>query len=224
MRKPISSPSPWKPFEDRRRERDAKRSAVLLVAARCFLDRGFTGTRLSEVADALNITKPALYHYFPSKEAILHECYRLGMELIEAKLAEVEASTASGLDKVHAFIMTYTQEVATVEYGMCMARLDDHDLSPEARKRVRRSKRCVDNRLRAYISEGIADGSIVPGDPKLYSFAIAGALNSIAHWYQPDGKLAPSEIAEHYAKLITNGMAARPSSHQRDRGRKRKSG
>ncbi len=215
MRKPATEGSPWKPFEDRRRDRDLKRSAVLQMAARCFLDRGFTGTKLSDVADALNITKPALYHYFPSKEAILDECYRLGLELIEGHSMRIAASNGSGLDKVRDFIIAYTTEVATVEYGMCLGRLDDGALSPQTRKRVRSSKRRVDRRLRAFIAEGIADGSIAPGDPKLHSFAIAGALNWIAHWYQADGELKPAEIAARYADLLVNGMATRPKAQAR---------
>jgi len=185
------------------------------MAARCFLERGFTGTKLSDVADALNITKPALYHYFPSKESILDECYRLGLELIEAHSVRIGASSGSGLDKVRDFIVAYTTEVATVEYGMCLGRLDDQALSPETRKRVRSSKRRVDRRLRAFIAEGMADGSIAPGDPKLYSFAIAGALNWIAQWYQVGGGLKPNEIAAQYAALLVNGMATRPKAQAR---------
>ena len=33
---------------------------------------------MNDVAERLNITKPALYHYFNNKEDILLECYRLG--------------------------------------------------------------------------------------------------------------------------------------------------
>lgn len=220
MRKPaipVTDASPWKPFEDRRRDHDLKRSAVLQMAARCFLDRGFTGTKLSDVADALNITKPALYHYFPSKEAILDECYRLGLELIETHSRRIGASKVKGIEKVRNFIVAYTTEVVTVEYGMCLGRLDDRALSPQTRKRVRSSKRRVDRQLRAFIAEGIADGSIVPGDPKLHSFAIAGALNWIAHWYQAGGELKPTDIAAHYAELLTNGMATRSGTQARKR-------
>lgn len=193
---------------------------MLQVAARCFLERGYTGTKLSDVAHALNITKPALYHYFPSKESILDECYRLGLEQVETHSAKIEASDAPGLEKVRAFIVAYTTEVATMEYGMCLARLDDRDLSEATRKRVLNSKRRVDRRLRAFISEGIEDGSIAPGDPKFYSYAIAGALNGIAHWYRSDGALTRADIAAQYSALLTQGMAIRARSRARSNTRK----
>ena len=63
--------SPWMPFESRRRARDEKREAVLRTAVQLFLEQGYHGTTLNDVAERLNITKPALYNYFRSKDEIL---------------------------------------------------------------------------------------------------------------------------------------------------------
>ena len=40
-------------------------------------------------------------------------------------------------------------------------------------------------------------------NPKLVSFAIAGAINWIGTWYHPDGELSPQEIAAEYARILT---------------------
>ena len=52
--------SPWMPFESRRRARDEKREAVLRTAVQLFLEQGYHGTTLNDVAERLNITRPAL--------------------------------------------------------------------------------------------------------------------------------------------------------------------
>lgn len=174
-----------------------------------FLEQGFNRTKLSDVAEQLNITKPALYHYFASKEAILIECFRMGQELIEAHLAEIEASDGSGLDKVREFIRVYAAKIMTADFGMCLVRLDDRELSEEARRKFRKGKRLVDQRVRALIAEGIADGSIATCDPKMAAFAIEGSLNWIAHWYQPRGPLQATVVAETFASLLTKGLAVR---------------
>ncbi|MGD5575228.1 helix-turn-helix domain-containing protein, partial [Xanthomonas citri pv. citri] len=59
---PSAPPSPWLPFESRRRARDEKREAVLRAAVQLFLEQGYHRVTLNEVADRLNITKPALYN------------------------------------------------------------------------------------------------------------------------------------------------------------------
>ena len=87
-----ASPSHWKAFASRRRDPATKREAVLQTAAQLFLEKSYGRTSLNDVAERLNITKPALYHYFRNKEEILLECYRWGTGLIEEILNEIAAA------------------------------------------------------------------------------------------------------------------------------------
>ena len=87
-------------------------------------------------------------------------------------------------------------------------RLDEGDLTSDARAEVRIYKRKIDRRLRSYIQDGIEDGSIAPCDTKIAAFSIAGALNWICMWYEPNGALSPEEIATQFARTLTRGLAA----------------
>jgi len=198
----------WKAFADRRRDPETKREAVLQTAAQLFLEKSYGRTSMNDVAVRLNITKPALYHYFHNKEEILLECYRLGTAMIEEILNEIAAHCGTVLEKVEAFIYSYAN-VMTVNFGRCVMRFDQGDLSSEAFNEVRAYKRKIDRRLRSFIQEGIADGSISACDPKLAAFSIAGALNWICIWYEPNGPLSAEEIATQFARTLTQGLAAR---------------
>ena len=212
--KQATAPAPhWKAFADRRRDPATKREAVLKTAAQLFLEKSYARTSLNDVADRLKITKPALYHYFQSKEEILLECYRLGTALIEEILNGIASGCGNGLEKVEAFIYSYAN-VMTVNFGRCVMRLDDADLSSKALAEVRSYKRKIDRSLRSLIQEGISDGSISPCDPKIAAFSIAGALNWIGHWYEPDGALSPDEIASQFAQTLTRGLAVCPHTEQ----------
>uniref|UniRef100_Q01UM6 Transcriptional regulator, TetR family n=1 Tax=Solibacter usitatus (strain Ellin6076) TaxID=234267 RepID=Q01UM6_SOLUE len=202
------TPSPRKVFASRRRDPATKREAVLKTAAQLFLEKSFGRTSMNDVADRLNITKPALYHYFDNKEDILLACYRLGVGLIEETLNEIADHCGNGLQKVEAFIQSYAI-VMTVNFGRCVMRLDEGDLTAEARAEVRTYKRKIDRRLRSFLQEGIDDGSVAPCDTKIAAFAIAGALNWICMWYEPDGALSPEEIAAQFARTLTQGLAAK---------------
>ena len=198
----------WQAFASRRRDPETKRDAVLQTAAQLFLEKSYARTSLNDVAEKLNITKPAIYHYFRNKEEILVECYRLGTSMIGEILDDIEAHYGSGFDKVKAFIDSYVK-VLTADFGRCVMRLDQGDLSPDALADVRAYKRKIDRRLRSFIQEGLDDGSIAPCDPKLAGFAIAGAVNWIAMWYEPKGPLSPDEIASQFAETLTRGIARR---------------
>lgn len=201
-----AAPPHWKAFASRRRDPATKREAVLHTAAQLFLEKSYGRTALNDVAERLNITKPALYHYFRNKEEILLECYRLGVGLIEEILNEIASDCGTGLEKVEAFIYSYAN-VMTVNFGRCVMRLDEGDLSADALAEVRRYKRKIDRRLREFIQEGIADGSITPCDPKIAAFSIAGAVNWICMWYEPEGPLTAEDIASQFARTLTKGLA-----------------
>jgi AcrR family transcriptional regulator len=193
-------------FASRSRDPVTKREAILATAAQLFLEKSYGRTSLNDVAQRLSITKPALYHYFRSKEQILVECYRLGTAMIAEALDQIAAHCGTGIEKVAAFISSYAN-VMTVNFGRCVMRLDEGDLSGDARAEIRASKRQIDRRLRSFVQEGIDDGSIAPCDAKLAAFSIAGALNWICMWYEPGGPLSPEEIATQFARTLTQGLA-----------------
>ncbi len=56
-------------------------------------------------------------------------------------------------------------------------------------------KNLISRRLRSFIQEGIEDGSIASCDPKIAAFSIAGAVNWICMWYEPEGAFSAEEIA-----------------------------
>lgn len=208
--------SPWLPFETRRRARDEKREAVLRTAVALFLDQGYHRTTLNDVAERLNITKPALYNYFGSKDEILFECWAIGYERVDDCIAEIAAGGGTGLAKLRKLIVRYAEGMTT-DYGKSLVRFDVRDLTESNRKIVNAARKKIDRTFRDYIGEGIADGTIKPCDPKLSAFAIAGSLNWIGHWFQPDGPMTGDAVAEAFAIRLTDGIAKTPSRKKADK-------
>ncbi|MBA73840.1 MAG: TetR family transcriptional regulator [Tistrella sp.] len=198
--------SPWKPAAERQRDRDAKRDAVLRTAARLFVENGFHRTKMADVAEQLHITKPALYHYFRNKEDILYACYQLGGELIEAELAGVDDAGKRGLDRAVAFLRAYTLNM-TADFGMCLVSVDDRDLAPDSRRKVRDWKRSIDTRLRGYIAQGVADGSIREVDIRIAAFLLAGAVNWVGQWFREGDPRTAEEIADVMADMARHALA-----------------
>lgn len=205
MEQAIEIASPWVAPSERAHARHAKRNAVLQVAAGMFVERGFQRTTLSHVASRLHITKAALYTYFDSKEAILIECYRLGDEMVRDRVSILENEPGSGLDKVQCFIRTYT-EVVTTNFGQCLSRVDDREMSEAARQKVRGYKRDVDERVRRLVRLGVEDGSIASCDVRTATFLVAGAINWIGIWFDPNGPDSVTDIADRFVTLLSDGL------------------
>ena len=142
--------SPWMPFESRRRARDEKREAVLRTAVQLFLEQGYHRTTLNDVAERLNVTKPALYNYFGGKDEILYECWAIGQERVDDCLGEIASGGGTGLAKLRKLIVSYA-EVMTTDYGKSLVRFDVRDLTEHNRKIVQLAKKKIDRAFRDYI-------------------------------------------------------------------------
>src|SRR5438105_5778479 len=73
-------PDGSKPRDRRRRER---LNAILEAAAPLFARRGFAGTSMADIAEAVDLSPKALYYYFPSKQAIFEEVLHHLFEFFE---------------------------------------------------------------------------------------------------------------------------------------------
>jgi AcrR family transcriptional regulator len=57
-------------------ERADRRESILRAALDSFVERGFYGTSIPEIAERAEIAPGTIYHYFDSKEALVNTLYR----------------------------------------------------------------------------------------------------------------------------------------------------
>jgi AcrR family transcriptional regulator len=205
---PAPATSPWRASHERQRDRELKRDAVIRAAALEFNRKGYHNTSLDDIAARLEVTKPTVYYYVTSKEQLLFECFVAGVERIRAACREVRRLDLPARERLNAVLRQYGEAVAS-EFGWCMVRAEQDDLSPSMSRHVKALKSEIDHSIRRLIREGIQDGSIHPCDPKMTAFALAGALNWIAHWYREDQSMSGAEIAEAFVTIFEAGLRPR---------------
>jgi len=201
--------SPWAGRRRRPRDHEVKREAVIRAAARAFNERGYHHTSLDEIAAGLGVTKPTVYYYVANKEQLLFECFLAGLTPIREALREAEQRGGTARDRLNAVIRGYAAAIAS-DYGWCMVRAHDQDMGPGLRRQINALKSEIDQGIRRLLRAGVDDGSISPCDPKLTAFAMAGALNWIAHWYRPDQAMTADEVAEAFVVFFEQGLLPRP--------------
>src|SRR5690348_8267250 len=204
-------PSPWRGSRERQHDREVKREAVIRAAAHAFNLKGYHNTSLDDIAAALEVTKPTVYYYVTNKEQLLFECFVAGVELIRTGFREAKTLNAPALARLNAVLRNYAQAVAS-EFGWCMVRVEDQDLSPAMSSHIKALKSEIDQGIRRLIREGIQDGSIHPCDPKMTAFALAGSLNWIAHWYKENQSMTPAQIADSFITVFDSGLRPRPAT------------
>lgn len=209
----LSSPtaqatSPFRSQAERAADRERKREAVLLAAVRAFNSQGFHAASLDDVALALGVSKPTIYHYLGNKDQVLLECVTRGLEQLQTAARIMAERPGTGLERLTAFLQRYA-EIIMDDFGRCVIRTGEEALSDDSAARFRALKGEVDKAMRALIAEGIEDGSIAPTDVRLTAFTLAGALNWPARWHDPSGADSASEIAKRMVEILTRGLAPR---------------
>ena len=212
---PIRAPrtgdgSPWAVRHRRPRDHDLKRDAVVRAAAQEFNARGYHNTSLDDIASALGVTKPTVYYYVANKEQLLFECFREGLQRIREVVIATERPDRPARERLETVVRGYAEAIAS-EYGWCMVRAHEHDLGNDLGKQINSLKSEIDQGIRRLLRAGVADGSIGPCDPKIAAFAMAGALNWIAHWYRENQPLTAAEVGDAFVKFFGNGLLPRPA-------------
>jgi AcrR family transcriptional regulator len=201
-------PALWAAPDTRARDRERKRYAVILTAARAFRERGYHNTSIDDVARVLNVTKPTIYHYVQNKEQLLFECFRAGLKQIMEAFDQAKDSNGTARQRLSS-VMTRYAEAMTSEFGWCMVQAENQDLSADMSKKVRALKSEIDHGIRRLIKEGALDGSIRKCDAKITAFAVAGAMNWIAYWYRSGDTLTAREVANRFIELFLLGLQPR---------------
>ena len=182
-----------------------KRTAILRTSAQLFAANGYESTSLDMIADQLGMHKATLYHYVDNKESILYQCLVKSFGDLDTVMTRMEDRSIPVLERMRLFVRSLAL-AQNNDFGRCLVLVGSRPLELTGNE-IRQFQRRLDTTVRALITEGIADGSIKPCHPGLFSALLFGALNWVPHWYKDSGKLGVEEVANQFMDMITQGIA-----------------
>ncbi len=183
---------------------ELQKDRMLRAAARCFNEKGYSGSSLKDVAAVLGLTDAALYYYVRNKEELVYLCYvraaAVGQEAMERAVRE----GLSGMDIVRRYLR-YHIEIMVGDRGPVAIMSEIPSLKPVHRNEVLELSRLHSARFEEILEAGIEDGSIAPCDVRMTGNAIMGSINWIPKWYHGDRKMATT-IATEFPVILTRGL------------------
>src|SRR5674476_1122517 len=109
-----AAPNPPSSRAERALER---RKAIIDAALDEFIARGFTATRLDDVAKRAGVAKGTIYLHFKDKESMFEELIRTALVPLIGRLHAPPPIGGSVRDAVEGFARTFVQEVASTRRG-----------------------------------------------------------------------------------------------------------
>ena len=183
---------------------DKRRDSILRAAARLYARQGFNGASVADLAKACRSSKSLIYHYFPSKEDILHQVMAAHLDLL---VEAARQSTRSGSPEeklralTHAFMRLYVD--ARHDHKVLLNELDN--LPPEARFEVIGKQR----QIIAAVEELVRELRPETGPLALpLAMLFFGMINWTHTWFRPEGRVSADSLAEMAVDLMLNGLSS----------------
>ncbi|MEG0922344.1 MAG: TetR/AcrR family transcriptional regulator [Comamonas sp.] len=186
---------------------DDQREQILTQAAELFARGGYVGTSMNEVASACGLSKPALYHYFKDKNALLLEICNTHISRLIALVDEVDAQQLAPEPRLRALIERFVQEYAHAVNEHRVLTEDVRFLNEQDQARILNGERQVVESVARAVEE-LRPDTDKAGLTKALTMLLFGMMNWMFTWLKPSGALSYDTMAPIVADLFLGGLGA----------------
>jgi AcrR family transcriptional regulator len=192
-----------------------RRAEIIAAAAEIFKRHGYRGTKLVDVAEALQLDRASLYYYVGSKEELFHDVVGGAVERNTTAAEGIVAGPGTAPDKLRALVtglMVSYSETYPFLYVYIQENLSNisPDRSDWAREMRRLNKR-YENAVVAIVQAGIDEGTFATNtQPWVVAYGIIGMVAWSNRWFDPnESAVGAEEIGSAYADTLLAGLQVR---------------
>jgi TetR/AcrR family transcriptional regulator, cholesterol catabolism regulator len=196
-------------FESAENERLAQ---IYTVAAELFCEKGFDATSMSDVAEAVGITKAGIYHFVPGgKKDLLFAVMSYGMDRLETYVITPARTIMDAEERLRTIINHHVKLITsgskTGGHNPVTIVVDEvAGLAPAHRRKIDQRKRAYLDLIRDTLKQLKEEGKLRQVDETVAAFSVLGIMLWVSRWYLPDGRLSPDQIAEEIMKIALGGL------------------
>jgi len=189
--------------------REEMEDQLLGAAASLFHRKGFVASTTRELAQSMGLQRASLYHYLESKQDLLYVLCSRAMESISREVAEA-SQTAPPDERLASAVRAHIAATLRDQEMHSVVLSEFRHLDEDRRDEISRQHHSYHQQIRKLLSEEQDAGRLRTDlDSKYLALMLSNLLNWTLYWYDPDGPLQPSQIADLVIDLFTNGAKAR---------------
>jgi AcrR family transcriptional regulator len=189
--------------------RTETRERILFEASKLFAAMGYHATTTREIARAVGIRQPSLFHHFSSKREIMQAL--LTYDLDEFSFVEdLAAAPGSAAVRLYRYLREDVALVSRSPYNLSGLYTDEVMGDPDFAPWSRRSDQ-IHAAVEQIVRDGIDSGEFVPIDPVLVREAIAGILLRTLMTYSGGRPQPAATLGDEVASFVLRALLADPS-------------
>jgi AcrR family transcriptional regulator len=177
----------------------AGRELILAAAAELFVERGYAGTSMRQIAGRVGLLAGSVYHYYPAKEGLFLAVQKEGFRQIIERVEHVIRGSADPWQRLE---LACAEHLHSVVAGDPIARVTGTGLFAIHEVALQRRLKHDRDRYEA-IFRRLVNALDLPRsvDRTLFRLALFGALNWTRVWYRP-GRREPEAIAREVVAML----------------------
>jgi AcrR family transcriptional regulator len=182
----------------------ARRQELSREAARLFASKGYHGTSIGDLAEAMGMQKASLYAHIGGKQDLLYETMLEGARAFHAALDEVPEN-ASAADRVRFALRGHLRVVAEQLDVATVFTREWRYLEGEHREEILGERRRYEDRWRALFRDGVESGDLRTDlDAGAATLLVLSAANWAYTWLVPGRDT--DDLADRFTALIVDGI------------------
>ena len=189
-----------------------RREELVSVAARLFAERGYHGTSMADLADAMGVQKGSLYSLTESKQELLVVITRDGAASFHAALDAVP-DDAESLERIRLALRAHLGVVAAQVSAATVFTREWRFLDEPERSSFRAERRRYEERWRELLRDAAERGALRSDlDVEAAVLLVLSAANWAYTWMKPG--VDTDELADRFCSILLDGVrgyATRPA-------------
>jgi TetR/AcrR family transcriptional regulator, cholesterol catabolism regulator len=182
----------------------ARRAELTRQAARLFAERGYHGTSIGDLAEAMGVQKGSLYAHIASKQDLLYGTMREGADAFHGGLDAIPEQLPA-TEKIRLALRSHLRVVAEQLDVATVFTREWRYLEGERREEILAERRRYEERFRALFREGREHGELRTDlDESAAALLVLSALNWAYTWLQPGRPT--DELADRFYALLVDGI------------------
>jgi AcrR family transcriptional regulator len=182
----------------------SRRSELTRQAARLFAERGYHGTSIGDLAEAMGVQKGSLYAHIESKQDLLYRTKREGAEAFHGALDTIDERLPA-TEKIRLALRAHLSVVAEQLDVATVFIREWRYLDAERREEFLAERRRYEERFRALFREGRELGELRTDlDDATATLLALSAANWAYTWLRPGA--STDELADRLFTAMLDGM------------------
>ena len=208
------------PFHPAHSDEPDRLGEIYRAAAQIICEKGYDATSMKDIADAVGITKPGLYHHISGKKDLLFRIMNFGMDSLEDQVIHPARAITDAEERLRAIIRSHVQLITSrsTPQGnnpVTIVVEEVGGLTAAHRRKIDQRKRAYVDLIRETLRELAAEGKLREVDLTAAAFSLLGMILWLSRWYNPEGRLTPEQVAEEVMTIALGGLLKTSAGRKR---------